>query len=445
MDGYRTMPSASSKGAATCVATPPGRMDSASVKIRALRQLGFTVLLQRGDCGLLAPGIGIRLSVDAIDACNLSRHWEFSRIRALLFERCPVTLTLCDVSAQNGRQLERLLRHLHRASSAPCIDRRQLGVALPDSGFPLPAYLLMSRIWLGNGPRYVILEDNNRKTAADRAAQRALFSTLYQQRLRQRTLEATYGLALRSRCALLPDETGTSISAPLALVGPPDSAWLPLKLNLCRYCDSRGRLHEAELHDALRSGLRIADALFDQLYWPDSRQRSDARENRRIAFLVEGIGDLVVLRRDNPSSIACLRRLDRLLAGIHASLWDESGRLAKKRGLLPALSARNPLLHLPAGAARQNWRDRWQDALAHTAVRHRNLLVLSPYALLPHNGATDPEFTDLLPLLAYADALSFADRPSFAGWCLDEFRAFHLRAAAVLRRRNAASFIATGV
>lgn len=411
--------------------------------VRKLQQLGINPALQFSACGPTTGGVGVELSVRTLDTCRLSRHWELARVRALLLERSAVTVTLIDAGQHCARQLERLLRHLRRASSAPCIDRRRLGLTLRSQSLPLPAYLVMSRVWLGDGPRYVMLDETQSAGATD--SERAVFSTLYQQRTRQRSLSPVYGGGLRSRCPLLPDENGTALTAPFALLAPASSAWLPLSFNLCRFCDRHGRLRQAELLAALRAALGLADQLLDHLYWSDASQRLDARENRRIAFLPEGIGDLVLLQRADPAAMDCLRTLDRLFAALHECLWDESRRLAAQRGVLPALAARNGLHNLPDASARHHWRQRWQQAVAQVAVRHRNLLVMSPYALLPQNGASASAFADLLPLLSWADAVSFAGRPRFAGWRIEEYRAFHRRAAAVMRRRNATSLVATGV
>lgn len=421
-------------------AMPAAAADRVRRIVHELQRLGLYPALHDSACGLTPAGIGVALSVRHLAECRVTRHWELARIRALLFERSAVTVTLHDVPQPAARQLEQLLRQLRRASDAPCIDRRRLGLALCSQHLPLPAYLLMSRVWLGNGPRYVMLAD----AAPPDGSERAVFSTLYQQRERERSLGPVYGSGLRSRCPLLPDETGSVVTAPFALLAPANSAWLPVSFNVCRFCDRRGRLLLTDLLAALRAGLGLADRLFDELDWSDSRQRLDARDNRRIAFLPAGIGDLVALQRADPAGIECLRSLDRLFAAMHECLWDESHRLAGTRGLLPALAARDALHNLPDAAARQHWRKRWQQALAQVAVRHRNLLVMSPYSLLPQNGAPHGGFADLLPLLGYADALCFAGRPRFAGWSYAEFRAFHQRAAAVMRRRNAVSLVASG-
>jgi hypothetical protein len=104
----------------------------------------------------------------------------------------------------------------------------------------------------------------------------------------------------------------------------------------------------------------------------------------------------------------------------------------------------------PAGrwsdeAHNRAWSERWQNAMVTAQVRHRNLLVMSPYSVLPRQGSISRDYVDLLPLIAHSDALSFACPPIFPGWTAAEFTAFHRRAWAVIQRRNAASFIAAGV
>ena len=433
---------------------PPAVTPASDATMREVRQLadallrlGLAPALRNHAGGFEVPGIGLQPSLLAPVGRRQAVRQELARIRAMLFARSAVTVSLSAAHCSSARDLERILRQLQRATSAPCIDRRQLGLLLPGRQLPLPAYLLMSRVWLGDGPRYAILDHNlprGRQTSADPAAQ-ALFSALYQSRSRRRPLSPVYRACARSRCALLPDENADTVTGAFELLAPASSAWLPVGVDLCRFCDRNGKLHEAALFAALREGLQLADQLFDFIDWRDARQRRDARENRRIGFMLQGIGDLLILQRINPSSMECLRALDRLVAKIHACLWNASRSLARTTGLLPSLDARDPTRNISDVHSRADWRRRWQDALTRAAVRHRNLLVMSPYSLLPRSGACAPAFADLMPLLAYADVLSFAGKPRFAHWSYDDYRAFHSRAVAVMQRRNAASFVATGV
>lgn len=427
---------------AGCASAAAGPRVPVGEFVRRLRDSGLRPLLLPGPHGNGTNSIGVNVSVAELAECRVARRWHMHRIRALLLQGCAVTLTFRDNDASDPRALETVLRYLHVASSAPCVDRRRLALAIEGEGLPLPAYLLMSRIWLGAGPRYVILPGDTAGIPCSPAPDRALYSSLFQHRQRGRAMSPVFEAGLRSRCPLLPDEAARGFVTPLALAGSPGSAWLPIRFDVCRYADRRGRLRETELLGALRSGLAQADRLFDELHWADAQQRHDARQNRRIVFLPDGLGDLVVLRRADPSGIACLRALDRLLAKMHDCLWNESQRLARTRGVLPALAARDPSRQLPCGSTRRRWRERWRSALAQSAVRHRNLLALSPYGLLPRGAPGNAAFTDLLPLLAYADTLCFAGPVSFPGWRVDEFSAFLRRARAVMHRRNSATFVA---
>lgn len=404
-----------------------------------LQSLGLQPDLSASDLGLSAGGAGFRLSVEALATEPGKLAAALERVRSLLTLGIPVTVGVADAGGRGEPRIERLLRALHRATADPCIDRRRLALAVAARDLSLPAFLLVSRAWLGDGPRFVLLDGSGQ------ASSDGLWSTLYQQRARRRGLRPATGCAVQSACPLLADETGAVPVSRHALLAPPGSAWLPLALNICRYCDRRGSVRTAELHAALRRGLAIADRLFDELQWPDRATRRDAQQNRRIVIVLQGLGDLVRLTGADPAGIDALRDLDRLVGGVHGVLLEATRRLAAERGLLPTLAGRDPGLTLADGDERRRWQRRWRDALESAAVRHRNLLALSPYAVLPRAGTAGSAYLDLLPLLAHADVLSFAGGFGFSGWSIRDYKAFHGRAAAILRRRNRTAFIATGV
>ena len=87
----------------------------------------------------------------------------------------------------------------------------------------------------------------------------------------------------------------------------------------------------------------------------------------------------------------------------------------------------------------------WQQAVQASLVRHRNLLVISPWSLFPAGGAADFRYAELLPLLRHADACAFNKTVSIAHWNLKEFKCFHQRARAVLQQRSATTPIAKHV
>lgn len=422
------------------IASRPAQTGPAAAEARALclalHGLGFAPGLLPGAGSPRAYGVGLCLPVRECVADRASLEARLERVRALLLGRQHVTLTLTDSGRTAARRIEHLLRRLDRAVSGPCIDRRLLGLAVMASELPLPAYLVSSRVWLGGGARYVVF-DAGRAGCYD-----AAWSTIFQQRGWRRPLRPVYGAAVRARCPLLDEEGALTVVGPQALHAPAGSAWLTLKLHLCRFADATGELRMALLQDALARGLAFADQLFDRLRWSTREEQRDAVHNRRIAFCIDGIGDLVRLRGDDPSDFRCLRKLDQLLAMLHDTLWRASAQLARQRGALPALSTRMPARR---GACHDpRWQQRWRDALAEHAVRHRNLLVLSPCTLLPQCGADARAYVDLLPLLAHADAVSFAGLGPCRRWNFREFSDFHRRAATILQRRNAAQLVAGG-
>jgi hypothetical protein len=271
------------------------------------------------------------------------------------------------------------------------------------------------------------------------------WTALYQQRNWRWGLRPVYGGDSRTRCPLLSDERTPTLLPDHAIRVPTDSAWLCLELPICRFANRQGKIDNGRLQAALQQALDSADQLFDGMYWRDRKQRKDALSNRRIGFVLQGIGDLVLLRGADPADLQCLRYLDALIAGIHECLWERSHSLASVRGLLPALAAKDPSRGVDMGEQRQSWQRRWHAALSSASVRHRNLLIMSPYTVMPQSGAGDRrDFADLLPLLAHADACNFAPVGDFSGWSINEFKNFHCRAHAIMQRRNAATFVAAG-
>jgi hypothetical protein len=229
------------------------------------------------------------------------------------------------------------------------------------------------------------------------------------------------------------------------LQAPVETAWLPMDLDLADFTDGNGRVQWEALQRALEQAIDIGDRIYDHLHWPLPQQRSDAWQNRRLAISVSGIGDLVLERGADPADLRCLQWIDGTIARVHALLWNRSRALAQRTEPLPALLCEAPAVRWDCDVKKSNWDLRWRRAVASSAVRHRNLLVMSPYSVLPARAESAAGFADLLPVLHHADAFSFAC-PRVQGFrnC-DEFANFHRRAWAVMQRRNAASLVAAGV
>jgi hypothetical protein len=312
---------------------------------------------------------------------------------------------------------------------------------------PLQAFLLISAAVLGSGPRYALLDASQMRHHEDRRLQDEIdqnWSFLWRRRGATAPLLPAYATSVTTRCPLLNDEKATAVLPGLAIQAPPASAWLPIELRLGDFSDGRGRLCWESLQHALRACVDVGDRLLDHLSWPEAAQRSDACMNRRLAVSVGGIGDLVIERGADPADLRTLQWIDRTVLQISKILWHRSRALARRTEVLPALLHSDPTAGFDGMARRQDWQRRWKHAVVKSAVRHRNLFVLSPYAVLPSTEHSVTDFIDLLPVLRRANAFSFANPVTHGCRNADEFAAFHRRAFAVMERRNAASLVAAG-
>jgi len=70
---------------------------------------------------------------------------------------------------------------------------------------------------------------------------------------------------------------------------------------------------------------------------------------------------------------------------------------------------------------------------------------MSPWDVFPRQNPADLSFQDLLPLMRFADSLSFQCDVSFDHWNTNEFNGFQRRVAAVLRCHTGAGFVAKQV
>ena len=196
---------------------------------------------------------------------------------------------------------------------------------------------------------------------------------------------------------------------------------------------------------ALTAAVQIAEQIHDHLVWSFPRQHADAHLHRRLAFSLTGLGELVLRRAWCPAELHSLNWLSGIVLRIRRELYAASAKLAQESGALPAFARADPSIGLSAGPQRDIWRSRWRSAVRESAVRHRNMLVLSPYSVLPAGPDCRPEFTDLLPVIGHADAWSFACAAGLNDWNIDEYQRFHRRAWAVIQGHNARPVVAAGV
>jgi len=195
---------------------------------------------------------------------------------------------------------------------------------------------------------------------------------------------------------------------------PATSAWLALQVRLDRISDFR------HLRPLIRYSLRFADNLIDLLDWPSSNLHLDAMLNRRVAISLTGIGDFVDRAGLDPAGLGTLRRLSRALALIRRMLVRESAQLAARRGAFPGLGVRDLVTSLAPRYGRQDA----ERMIRQRSLRHRHLLTLSPYALLPGPAAKHElaAYLNLLPAITCADVIGVLGSPARERLALAEFR-----------------------
>lgn len=332
-----------------------------------------------------------------------------------------------------------------------CVDARlraRPAICIAAHALPLQAYCVIADALLGRGPRFVYLDSLQMDLhCASQVRERALadWTFLWRQRHSARPVLPVYGGFVKSACPLLSSEAATALLPEGGMLVPAGSHWLPLTLRLDKLANADGAIEPQALDDILGIAIERADALLESYAPPCQLQRRDLQQNRRIALLLTGFGELIMKSGRNPADLSSLQCLQQLVARIRACLHDNSRALALSRGMVPALAEADFGASFSDTAWRDNWQRQWRLAVARSAIRHRNLLVMSPYSVLPESMPAGPRFADLLPLIAAADAWSFSSSAAQTHWNVNQFSQFHRRARAVIQGSHKASFIAAGV
>ncbi len=192
---------------------------------------------------------------------------------------------------------------------------------------------------------------------------------------------------------------------PLSLFeAPADTAWLGMEFDLSAIPAEQVERGVGHLKKLVRVGVRLADNLIDSVSWPSGSLRADARANRRLAAHVTGIGDLALRHGMDPQDQSTVVILQRWLSLFKRQLLRESLRLAGERGAYPALDAE----HLVQALAPRYGPARARRIIAQRSPRHRQLLALSPYCVLPRTPTRIPgkAWLNLLPIIRVADNLT---------------------------------------
>ena len=388
-----------------------------------------------------SPGVSMTVAVQSLLRSEPSLHQLAAAVRRHVLQMTPVALTLSELGGSDEavQALETFCRQL-RDAGVPASSL--IGMCLDSPSTPLRAYAFITRCRLGNGPRYAIPGKSQMQHPPGENGDSQYWDYLWRHRGTRWAVLPAYGDSVSTPCPLLADENANVVLPTTGIQAPRGSAWLPLSLHLPKFADSNGRVDMQVLTKSLIACVDSGERLIDLQTWPTSCMQRDARANRRIAIQITGIGDLVRMQNANPSDLTLLQSLNELMEHVRTTVWNRSAELARGADLLPAIARHEPALAVSDGQHNRHWALRWHAAVERCAVRHRNLLVISPYAVLPAAGEDCAAYTDLLPLIGCADAHSFATSASLQSWTFKDFCRFHRRAWAVMQRRNGISLVA---
>ncbi len=317
-----------------------------------------------------------------------------------------------------------------------------------DAGVLSPQLLWMKRSEiLGPGPLYLLVGSDLTRPCSDpeeRRRQDQFWLQCWHLRIGG-YVRTAFAPMVSSPCPLLSSEVAHGILPGSGLQVPPGTAWVPVEVNVTHYSNDHGDLSVFALRECLCRCVEYGESMHDEVEWPTAAMRHDAWLNRRLAISVTGIGDLAKMRGLDPQSFVGLKEMGAVLLEVREAVNNYSRKLATDTEPVPALEMSGPSRGPSDVVGRPDWQARWQTALRFAAIRHRNLLAISPWSVFPTADAADSRYCDLLPLLAYADACSFPSSPCIRGWNINEFKYFHRRAWAVLEQKDAQQMIAEQV
>ena len=369
----------------------------------------------RGD--FAQCGIAIKADVERMLASEPCFARLSGQVGDALGRELPISLLLSGLGVAHARhRFEDFCRQLADALDGPGAHTSLLEISINGKQPEPDVAWRIRRQTLGAGPLNIVLDE------------RSIGAQGFWQQMWRLRAEPLVSIAcwpqVRSPCALLTSECAGNVLPKVGLQAPSESAWTFASLSLSEFSNARGELDNDALAASLLEAVTRLESIHRVARWPTAAMRHDAWMNRRLAIQLDGLGDYALRRSLDPARHDSLQSLRQVLLHVRRVLRQESQRVAKSTEVLPAIDLTNPARGLGAGPQKDGWEQRWLRAVDSSGVRHRNLLVLSPWSLFPSGGAA-AHYRNLTPLLRLADACVFRERPSLAHWNINEFKHFH--------------------
>lgn len=374
---------------------------------------------------------GVALSADLkklMRSANCTKRLH-GQLVELLRAGTPVALRVRGLPRHDAvRHLFDACRSIADSFGRYGIDPARLELTVSAGAMPLRAAWRIRRTVLGDAPLTVMFDTLSLDEHSPAGCGARFWHDLW--RLRRASVRSAFCPTVRSACPLLSPERGSGVVPCVGLQAPEQSAWLRAEFDLAAFAGDDGRVDVSALTAAIEGFMDAADRAYDTVPWATPVMQHDAWYNRRLAIALCGIGDVARLQGLDPERHASIAALRELIVAIRLAVETRSRSRAMQDDRLPSIMANNPCLRLPGGSRETCWRRHWQDALERHALRHRNLIVLSPWSMFPRADA-DFRYANLLPLLALADACEFRRNVSLDSWTVSQLKLFHCRAWAL--------------
>jgi len=394
---------------------------------------------------------GASLQLHAVE--TLASTAAIERMREQVFDvlsrQLPVAVTVQSLG--NARQAEMVFGRVCNVLAAAVRQARaeSANVSIAIDAAVLSPHLIWSKRSqvLGPGPVYLLIGSSMTRPSADideRRRQDQFWLQCWQLR-NTGQIRAAFAPLVSSPCPLLSSEAALGILPPSGLQVPPGTAWIPMQVNITRFVNEGGELNVRALRERLQRCVEYGESMHDKTVWPTAAMRHDAWLNRRLAISLTGIGDLAKLRGLDPRCFYSLKDLGVILQEVRDAVNQISRQLASQTEPAPSLDLSDPCRGPSGSVVQPDWQARWREALEFAAVRHRNLLAMSPWSVFPSEATADSRYCDLLPLLQHVDVCSFPPSPCLQRWNINEFKYFHHRAWAVLEQKDARQLFAEQV
>jgi hypothetical protein len=357
--------------------------------------------LEQGLALMPGPAPGVAIAALARSIAPLLRAGQRVCIdldRALSGGRTPSQLALLLESA-----LPAALRGLGLAPSNLSLSFTVRAAASVDR------LLALRRLAGLDGPRILLKLPDTAPSAPEAAT---LWRAAWQLSRQHPEIQLVLARSAGNACRLCGSEQPGAVLPGSGLAVPAGSAWLQIDLRVDQLRTSRAATNEHVR--MLRDLLRFADNLIDALDWGLPETAADARRQRRVAVRLQGIGQLVDDSGICPADARSAKRLAAQLRALRRVLDRESRLLALERGAFEGLDVQ----HLQARLAERFDAATAMRLIRRQSLRHRHLLMASPFALLPGTQPRFParDYLNLVPALSVVDSIGTYARPPSLGF-----------------------------